>query len=292
MPQRKDNSHYQVLAQKWTDRHRKIQSKIFTKHQDSFKWLQENSKQFVVSSLAGIMLLTSPIVDKIPQVFSASSAQAMETIDKKVFLIYDLKKVLPSDVRALTLDEEKDVIEVLGRNFNFSIKAELEGKRLNTTYGVIGQEQHLARFPGDNMFTHFETSEAAGKYWDYGMAPGLGAWRYFTEFSGVLTKEDIDREKYYIAVQTFLAPGFDSNPKEYTDFFKYRKMLIINPQNGKAMVVDIADAGPSPWTGKQLGGSPEVMNYLERFDGSQKGAVLYFFIDDPSDTIPLGPVNL
>ena len=168
----------------------------------------------------------------------------------------------------------------------------MDGKRLNTTYGIIGQEQHLARFPGDNMFSHFDKPSEADKYWSYGMAPGLGAWRYFTNESGTLTQKDIDREKYYIAVQTFLSPGFDSNSKEYTDFFKYRKMLVVNPQNGNAVVADIADAGPSPWTGKQLGGSPEVMSYLERFDGAQKGAVLYFFIDDPNDTIPLGPVNL
>lgn len=68
-------------------------------------------------------------------------------------------------------------------------------------------------------------------------------------------------------------------------------MLVVNPQNGKAIVADIADAGPSPWTGKQLGGSPAVMNYLERVDGAQKGPVLYFFINDPNDTIPLGPVQ-
>jgi hypothetical protein len=237
------------------------------------------------------MLLTSPILDKVPQSFSSASAQ-VATVDKKVFLIYDLRKVLPSDVRALTPYEENDVLDVLRRNFNFSIQAELEGKRLNTTYGIIGEEQHLARFPGDNMFTHFNNPDEAQMYWSSGMAPGLSAWHYFTDSSGTLTQEDINREKYYIAVQTFLAPGFDNNPKEYTDFFKYRKMLVVNPQNGKAIVADIADAGPSPWTGKQLGGSPEVMSYLERFDGAQKGAVLYFFIDDPSNTIPLGPVNL
>jgi len=294
MPKARDNSHYKFLAQKWTDRHRQLQDKIFSKHEESFKWLNDNSKQFIVGSLAGIMLLTSPILDKVPQAFSSGAAE-IKTIDKKVFLIYDLRKILPNEVRALTPDEEKSVTEVLSRNFDFSIKAELEGKRLNTTYGIIGQEQHLARFPGDNMFTHFETSDQAEKYLDFGMAPGLGAWRYFTDASnasGALTQKDIDREKYYIAVQTFLAPGFDQNKKEYTDFFKYRKMLVVNPQNGKVIVADIADAGPSPWTGKQLGGSPEVMNYLERFDGAQKGAVLYFFIDDPSDTIPLGPVNL
>jgi hypothetical protein len=292
MPGKRDNSHYKFLAKKWTDRHRELQSKIFTDHAESFKWLQENSKQFIIGSLAGIMLLTSPILDKVPQAFSTAAAQAVGTIDKKVFLIYDLKKVLPSEVRALTSDEEKNVTEVLNRNFGFSVAAELEGKRLNTTYGIIGAEQHLARFPGDNMFTHFDNQSEAEKYWSSGMAPGLGAWRYFTDQSGTLTQESIDREKYYIAVQTFLAPGFDQNRKEYVDFFKYRKMLVVNPQNGKAIVVDIADAGPSPWTGKQLGGSPEVMSYLERFDGAQKGVVLYFFIDDPNDTIPLGPVNL
>jgi hypothetical protein len=107
-----------------------------------------------------------------------------------------------------------------------------------------------------------------------------------------MTQKDIDREKYYLAVQTFLAPGFHDNVKKYVDFFKYRKMLVVNPQNGKAMVVVIGDAGPAQWTGKQLGGSPEVMKYLERVDGRAKGAVLYFFINDPDDKIPLGPVEL
>ena len=291
MPAKRNNSHYQFLAKKWTDRHRDLQSKIFIEHEEAFKWLADNSKQFVIGSLAGIMLLTSPILDKIPQSISSAAAQ-VKTIDKSVFLTYDLKKVLPNEVRPLTADEEKNISEILIRDFGFNVTAESDGKRLNTAYGIIGQEQHLARYPGDNMFTHFDSSDQADKYWSYGMAPGLGAWRYFTDSSGVLTQKDIDREKYYIAVQTFLAPGFDSNSQEYNDFFKYRKMLVVNPQNGKAVVADIADAGPSPWTGKQLGGSPEVMSYLERFDGAQKGAVLYFFIDDPNDTIPLGPVNL
>ena len=98
-------------------------------------------------------------------------------------------------------------------------------------------------------------------------------------------------EKYYIAVPTFLSKDFNSRFTEYRDFYKYRKMLIVNPNNGRAIVVDIADAGQAESTGKQLGGSPEVMHYLERFDGSLKGPVLYFFINDPDDKINLGPVT-
>ncbi len=290
MPKKTGNSQYQFLAEKWTNRHRNLQTEIFSKHKEAFDWLVNNSKQLVVGSLASVFLLASPAAAKIP-VLSSASAQIAQTIDKKVFLVYDLKNVLPIDVRPLTSDEEKNISEILTRDLNIPVAAELEGKRLNTTYGLIGQEQLLPRYPGDTLFNHFSSQEEADKYWSYGMTPGLGAWGYFTDSAATLTQTDIDREKYYIAVQTFLAPGFDNNVKEYVDFFKYRKMLVVNPQNGKAIVADIADAGPSPWTGKQLGGSPAVMNYLERVDGAGKGPVLYFFIDDPNDTIPLGPVQ-
>jgi hypothetical protein len=69
-------------------------------------------------------------------------------------------------------------------------------------------------------------------------------------------------------------------------------MLVVNPQNGKAVVAVIGDSGPAPWTGKHLGGSPEVMKYLQRYDGKQVGPVLYFFIEDPNNTVPLGPIGL
>jgi hypothetical protein len=291
MPNKKVNPQYKLLAEKWTNRHKNLQSEIFDKHKDAFAWLVDNSKQLAVGSLASIFLLASPVAAKIPTTISSTSAQVVQAIDKKVFLVYDLKNVLPNEIRPLTSEEEKNVSEILTRDFGMSVVPELGGKRLNTTYGFIGQEQHLPRFPGDNMINHFNSDTEAQKYWSYGITPGLGAWGYFADSAAVLTQKDIAREKYYIAVQTFLVPGFDKNPKEFTDFFKYRKMLVVNPQNGKAIVADIADAGPSPWTGKQLGGSPEVMTYLERFDGAQKGPVLYFFIDDPNDTIPLGPVG-
>lgn len=287
----KPSLHYKHLAEKWINKHKKLQKDIFEKHKDAFEWLEENSKQLAVGSIAGLFLLTSPIVPKIPTSFASDSSQTTP-VDKKIFLVYDLKSVLPQDVRPLTADEEASISAVLSRNLGVNVAPELNGIRLNTTYGLIGQEQHLARFPGDNMLTHFETQEDAVKYWDYGMAPGLGGWGYFSDSQSSMTKEESNREKYYIAVQTFLAPGWDENRRKYLDFFKFRKMLVVNPQNGKSVVAVIGDAGPAPWTGKQLGGSPEVMNYLERYDGSARGPVLYFFLDDPENKIPLGPVEI
>jgi hypothetical protein len=291
MPDKKNSIHFTKLKKVWAKRHRELSEEIFKTHKESLEWLTSNSKQLAVGSLAGLFLLTQPIIAKVPIAFSQNVSQVSQTVDKKAFLVFDLKSVMPESVQSLSTEQENKVSQILTRDFGLPVVPEVLGKRLNSSYGLIGQEQHLARFPGDNMYSHFTDPVDAQKYWDFGMAPGLGAWGYFATSKEKLTQKDIEREKYYIAVQTFLAPGFDQNPKEFIEFFKYKKMLLVNPQNGKAIVVVIGDAGPAPWTGKSLGGSPEVMNYLERVDGSQKGAVLYFFIDDPNDTIPLGPIN-
>jgi len=219
-----------------------------------------------------------------------ASNETKRDVDVTSSLIFDLSKTLPSTMRPLTVDEENRVADILSRDFGFPVMPELDNKRLNRSYGLIGAEQHLARYPGDNIYSHFDTQEEIDKFWSSGMAPGLGAWRYFVPSKDQMTKKDKLREKYYLAVQTFLVPDYNSRVSEYRDFFKLRKMLIVNPQNGKAMVVVIGDAGPDEWTGKHLGGSPEVMNYLEREDGAKRGPVIYFFIDDPDDIIPLGPI--
>ncbi|MDP3941383.1 MAG: hypothetical protein Q8Q49_03685 [bacterium] len=298
MSQSNYKPHYEHLKNKWQDRHKELQREILEKHGEAFHWLSHHLRNFSVGTVGALLLTINH-----PAVVVSSTAPASlekplspDPIDKGVFLVYDLSNIVPRDVRVLAPEEEDRITQVLSNRFGIPIRAELEGKRLNRSYGYIGAEQHLARYPGDTMGTHFDPPaggpDDASKYYSSGMAPGLGAWRYFASSRSEMTQKDADREKYYIAVQTFLAPGFHNNVREYSEFFKFRKMLVVNPQNGKAMVCVIGDAGPAEWTGKSLGGSPEVMSYLKRVDGTSKGAVLYFFIDDPNDTIPLGPISL
>lgn len=285
-------THYQHLRDRWRARHQDLQKKLWTKHKESLDWLSNNYRQLVAGSLGGLMLLTGHNANPtIPFPQASASEPVVKEIDRKVFLISDLAKILPDKVQPLNESEEQKVSETLSRTFGFKVTPEIDGKRLNRSYGLIGAEQHLTRFPGDTLSTHFDTEEERKSYWQSGMAPGLGAWRYFANSADSLTKLDKDREKYYIAVQTFLSKDFNTRFAEYRDFYKYRKMLVVNPNNGRAIVTDIADAGPGESTGKHLGGSPEVMHYLERVDGSLKGPVVYFFIDDTDDKIPLGPID-
>lgn len=285
-------SNFQHLKEKWGTKQEELSQKLWSKHGEALEWITNASKKIATTaSLGGILLLSQPT----PQLLlpKPSSEQHYLPVDKSTFFISDLYSVLPHDgVRELTPEEEKKISEILSRNFGLSVSAELSGKRLNRSYGLIGAEQHLARYPGDTMGTHFDSAEEAETYYSSGMAPGLGAWGYFAKSRDNLGEQEKLREKYYIAVQTFLSPGFYEHVKDYVDFYKYRKMLVVNPQNGRAIVADIADAGPAEWTGKHLGGSPEVMKYLQRVDGAQRGPVLYFFIDDPGDKVPLGPIEI
>lgn len=213
-------------------------------------------------------------------------------IDKTQPLLQELNQTVPREVRALDASEEAKVSEILSKYFDIFVKPDINGLRLNRTYGLIGAEQHLVRFPGDSMNGHLDP-EVANDHFFYssGMAPGRGAWGYFANSREEFTPKDKEREKWYIAVQTFEAPNYNQRLNDYRDFFKYRKMLIVNSKTGQAIVTDIADAGPAVFTGKHLGGSPEVMYYLNLHQGPRKGPVLYFFIDDPDDKIPLGPIK-
>lgn len=240
------------------------------------------------------MVLTTPIgANSLPtHLVLADGSGITKGEDKNALLAMALKSIVPEEVRKLEPEEESKIAAVLSEKLGIKVAAEINGIRLNRSYGVIGGEQHLYRYPGDNVYKHAENSADWAMYGPAGVAPGLGAWGYFAPSEAAFTLEDKERERYYLAVQTFLAPGFAENVAKYRDFFKYRKMAVVNPKTGQTVVAVIGDAGPAEWTGKHLGGSPEVMQYLGLAGGPRKGAVLYFFVDDPDNKIPLGPVKI
>jgi hypothetical protein len=280
-----NKKHYQILKKKWATRHTQSHQSLFEKH----------LRHLALGSVGGMLLLSAPSVP-IPhtsqQAVSAQVSSIIPATSRNSELSQKLQTKLPKEMRNLNKDEETEVAQIIDETLNIKVAAEIDNKRLNRTYGVIGGEQHLYRYPGDTVFEHAKTPVDWVMYGRSGMAPGLGAWGYFAPSKAAFTKKDEERERWYIAVQTFLSPGFSERVAEYRDFYKYRKMLVINPKTGQAVVTDIADAGPGESTGKHLGGSPEVLASLGLGSGMRKGPVLYYFLDDPNDTIPLGPLKV
>lgn len=276
---------YEYLRKKWIQRHSNIQSNFLEKHKESLKTL-------AFGSLGGLILLAPPSQLPIKQDLIVSRDDVLQGFDENVLLAEQLQEKTPKEVRSLDLKEEKEITEILSRNFGFNVVSEIDNIKLNKSYGVIGGEQHLYRYPGDTVYAHADSTSDWAKYGGAGIAPGLGAWGYFAPSKQEFTEVDKQKEKYYLAIQTFLTPGYAENVSKYRDFFKFRKMLVVNPKTGQAVVAVIGDAGPAEFTGKHLGGSPEVMDILGLATGPRKGLVLYFFIDDPQDKIPLGPIKV
>lgn len=285
------SKHFHSIHQRWSKRKDEITANLIDEHKDSLNKLNKGLLGLAVGSIGTLMVAShNPVMAQEATVTPINTDYPY--LDENIFLVHDLKKLIPEEVRPLKQDEEKNLENFLSDRFSMRIRATLNSIKLERNYGYIGQEQHLARFPGDSLDGHFQTPTEAESYSKYGMAPGLGAFRYFSDSQSSLTQEEIDKEKYYIAIQTFLSEHYYEDTRRHVEFFKFRKILLVNPDNGKSIVAVIGDAGPAQWTGKHLGGSPEVMNYLKRVDGRGKGAVLYFFIDDEENQIPLGPIKI
>lgn len=280
-----NNPKFEHLRKKWTARHAQSSQNLLEKH----------ARHIAATSLGSLMLLSTPglSIATVPaQPAPQDEAKIIGSSSKNALLASELLDKLPKEVDKLSQEQDDAIVSLIKKDLGVEVKAEIDNKRLNRTYGVIGGEQHLYRYPGDTVFAQMPTAQDWAMFGSAGMAPGLGAWGYFAPSKEAMTEEAAQKEKYYLAVQTFLSPGFSERVAEYRDFYKFRKMLVVNPKTGQAVVAVIGDAGPAEWTGKHLGGSPEVMQELGLAGGPRKGPVLYYFVDDPDNKIALGPIKL
>ena len=277
--------------QNFQKKHPKSHKSLLSKQLDLGKLREHSAKALSAGAITGALLLTPPslghqttsapseIINSLKQDKSITPELSQENFLK------ELSSVLPGNIRPLDHAEEKLISQLIKKHTNIQAKATLEGEHLNTSYGRIGAEQHLKRYPGDALANHGQ-----GTILKEGIAPGLGAWGYFSPSKNLLTPALEETEKWYAVVQTLYLPDWNTRQPYLRNWYKYRKVLIVNTDNGNAVVAAIADSGPAAWTGKHFGGSPEVMMHLgcPRY---KKGPVVLFFVDDPQNQIPLGPVE-
>jgi len=296
-----DKSHFETLRGKLKLKQLKTKREFAAKYPKAHQFLtdrglefarvrQHSAKVISAGALTGALLLSPPhSVKGLPapqEVFkNVEDPVSLNPVAPQKELVQALKQNLPEKVRPLTRSEEKTLEQIFVNTIGIPARATLEGEHLNTTYGRIGAEQHLLRYPGDSISQH-----GTGGILKEGIAPGKGAWGYFAPSRTALSPDLTEKEKWYAVVQTLYLPDWGSRQPYLRDWYKFRKVLIVNTDNGNAVVAAIADSGPAAWTGKHFGGSPEVMHYLggPRY---KKGPVVLFFVDDPENKIPLGPVE-
>lgn len=239
--------------------------KRFLKHQ------QKAAQKFILSSHQALKTMTtkaptsnpvpnkplSPLpnpplkVSTIPRILHPTSTP----YNKKRNLVFQLNKILSRSTRKLTLEEETALEQLIHRTLGINARVNLNQLRLGTIYGVI--------------HTRMDST------------PSLGTW-------GFIPKE---LKKYSLAVPIFKSPAWKRNPYLAYHQFRWRKMIVINPQTGDAIIGTVVTAQPATQTIQQFGGSYEVAEALKLNPRTKQGEVLMLFVDDPENKVALGPIQ-
>ncbi len=283
------------------DRYQMAKEALREKNADVANWLDNKftsqaqlidfAKQFTTAAtLAAHLAITQPVEAQVQQNLSVLEQKQRNKLLTEITqqeleeIIGKMVGYVNMDVGHLPKEEELYLEQQLSDLLGFEVQAELEGKRLNHTIGIMGGEQHLVRYPGDKLEDHDAYQEA-------GIAPNRGAFGWFTQ-DGELTQKAVLMEKYYFAVQTMYLSDWNSNHAELKPWYKFRKMIAINPAEQLAVVGVVGDAGPAMWVKKQFGGSPEIIREGKIWSPKTRGRVLLLFVNDPNDEVPLGVINL
>lgn len=276
----------------------RVKHRFHHTHEEASDWLKVKSigvedfrtksqQLLAATSLAGSMMLHQPVDAQVLAKIQSQEDEtqrrqlAQATLEEQDLVIDKLKSIAQMPPGNLTKEDELYMEQQLTDMLGFSVTAELDGNRLNHTIGIMGGEQHLRRFPTDILQSH-------DAYQESGIAPNRGAFGWFTE-NGELTPEAVQREKYYFAVQTLYLPNWNSDHPRLKTWYKFRKMVAINPAEEMAVVGVVGDAGPAEWVKKQYGGSPEVIREGKIWSQKSRGRVILLFVEDPDNKIPLGP---
>jgi len=212
------------------------------------------------------------------QAASWVSAEEHKSVLEK--MINTLKQPVGSLPREQSLYLEQQISDLLG----FEVASELDQIHLPHTFGILAALPHLRRHPQDQITDHPTMQEA-------GLAPHRSSFGWFTEM-GQLTQLAIEREKYFVSIQVDLLPEWRTSAQKLTEWYKYRKVVVINPVHELAVVACVGDFGPGNWIQHQFGASPEIVRHLGAWDLESQGKMFVFLVNDPTNKIALGPVKM
>jgi hypothetical protein len=254
-----------------------ISDRNFTVH--SISALPEETDSSTVTSTVDSELLAKldTSKDKNAGLASSISQEEYNSIMEKIVQLLQLPPGQLEEDSELYLEQQ--LSDILG----FDLVATLDNHKLLYSTGIMQAEPHLKRSPTDTLSKHDNLHEA-------GMNSNRSKFGWFAT-SQELSKEIIESEKYHVSIPLYFYPDWAEKSKELKSWYKFRKIVIINPAEQIAVVGVIGNIGPNILGRKQFGGSPELIQAGKIWSPHSAGKVLAMFVDDPENTVPLGPIN-
>ena len=206
------------------------------------------------------------------------SEEEFHSIIAKMNRVLDLPPGKLEAQSALYLEQQ--LSDILG----FEVTTQLENQELLYTSGTVAAEPHLRRTTTDTLQDHTHIHAA-----------GLSKHRsFFGWFSGLptLTDQAIMREQYYISVPLYSWPDWTENQHHLRKWYAFRKVVVCNPAEHRAVVAVVGNASATMQNRYQFGASSEVIRQGRLWSSKARGRVIVFFVDDPQDLVPLGPIQL
>ena len=223
----------------------------------------------LVEKLATIQNSDTPLASKI------SEEEYQSILQKIVQLLH-----LPAG--QLEEDSELYLEQQLSDLLGFDITANLNNHRLLFSTGIMESAPHLKRSPTDCLEAHTNYHEA-------GINRNRSAFGWFGS-NTELDQQAVNREKYYISIPLYFHSNWNLQHTELKSWYKFKKIVVINPAEKIAVVGVIGDIGPATYTRRQFAGSPELIHTGKIWSPQTSGRVLVLFVDDPEDKVALGPV--
>lgn len=174
---------------------------------------------------------------------------------------------------------EQQLSELLG----FQVSSSLKGQRLLYNTGKVKALPHLKLHPTDTKDSH--------EYPYAGISSKRSAFGWFL-LDGKVSEQSESHEKYYCSLPLYFFPEWQGNHKELKKWFKYRKVVLINPFENRAVVCVVGDIGPNTQSRYQFGASPEAVVEGKFWSPRSNGKILVLFVEDTHDTVKLGPTKI
>lgn len=197
-----------------------------------------------------------------------------DAVFTKLIKLFADKSLLDNIEERLYLEQQ--ISDLTGIN----VTTNLDGYNLPHTTVKFRSDAHQRTNFADILNNHPQFHEA-----------GLNKKRSVFGWSNQNGHESTKMEEFFIVLPIYLIKAWQTDLPSLVNWFKYRKVLVINPFTQLAAVACVSDVGPSHLQRSQALCSPELSHLLRLWQPGLQGRACLFLIEH-SENIPYGQVDI